>query len=112
MQTNLNLIKMKKTYAMLLAGALCLSAGLYSCTSENTTGVDTETTGNEVDGRENSETGDNMTQENISPLDTAENTTGTTEEGIDMGSTGNGTTGGSTTGSEGGNTGGTTGNNQ
>lgn len=91
---------MKRTYAFILAGTLLAAPALISCSSETTTGVDTETNANEVDGRLNEEDGGNMTNENISPLDTAQNpaagdTTGT------MGTT----TGGSTTG---GTTGGTT----
>ncbi len=64
---------MKKTYVYLLSGALLLSVGLTSCSSETTTGVDTETTTNEVDGQLNDPEGGTITDENISPLDTAAN---------------------------------------
>ena len=66
---------MKRTYVFILAGAMLMSTGLYSCTSENTTGVDTEgTTENAVDGRQNSPSGGAEATENVSPLDTASNT--------------------------------------
>ncbi|GHA67064.1 hypothetical protein [Pontibacter akesuensis] len=65
---------MKTKYAFILAGGLLLSTGLYSCTSENTTGVETDgTTNNAVDGRSNNAAGGTETTENISPLDTAQN---------------------------------------
>jgi hypothetical protein len=64
---------MKKTYAIMLSGAMLLSLGMFSCSSETTTGVDTETTENEVDGRINDEDEGNITNENVSPLDTATN---------------------------------------
>ncbi|WP_162053574.1 hypothetical protein [Pontibacter pamirensis] len=64
---------MKKTYAFIVAGTMLMSGGLISCTGENTTGVDTETTNNEVDGRLNDPEGGAITEDNISPLDTANN---------------------------------------
>lgn len=72
---------MKKTYAFILAGALLAGLGLSSCTSENTTGVDTETTANEVDGELNNENEGAMTEENVSPLDTANNAASGTTNG-------------------------------
>ncbi|WP_439880534.1 hypothetical protein ACSX1A_15410 [Pontibacter sp. MBLB2868] len=63
---------MKRTYAMMLSGALFLSLSLYSCGTDNTTGVDTETTENEVDGRLNDED-EGMIEEQATPLDTTEN---------------------------------------
>ncbi|WP_299759035.1 hypothetical protein [uncultured Pontibacter sp.] len=83
---------MKRTYACILAGTLLAATTLTSCGTENTTGVDTETNANEVDGRMNDEDGDDVTNENISPLDTAQNSA----------------TGGDTTGTMGTTTGGTT----
>ncbi len=62
---------MKRTFAIMFSGAMLLSLGMFSCSSETTTGVDTETTENEVDGRINDEDEGNITDENISPLDTA-----------------------------------------
>ncbi|MCJ8164710.1 hypothetical protein MKJ04_07635 [Pontibacter sp. E15-1] len=62
---------MKKTYAFLISGAL-LSMSLAGCSSENTTGVDTQTTTNEVDGKLNDPQGGTVTEENVSPLDTAD----------------------------------------
>ena len=76
---------MKKTYAFFIAGAMLLSAGLVSCTSENTTGVETETTANEVDGQLNDPNGGAMTEENISPLDTANAGTGASTNGDNSG---------------------------
>ena len=54
-----------------MSGALLMSMSLTSCSGENTTGVDTETTANEVDGELNNPNGGAMTNDNISPLDTA-----------------------------------------
>jgi hypothetical protein len=64
---------MKRRYAFILSGAMLFSMGMFACSSETTTGVDTETTENEVDGRINDEDEGNITDENISPLDTANN---------------------------------------
>lgn len=66
---------MKKTYVAALTAAILTCGGLASCSSETTTGVDTETSASEVDGELNgmgTETGTG-TNENVSPLDTAEN---------------------------------------
>ncbi|MBC5994812.1 hypothetical protein [Pontibacter cellulosilyticus] len=63
---------MKKTYAFILAGTLMAATALTGCGTENTTGVDTVTTENEVDGRLNNEMEGDTTNENISPLDTSE----------------------------------------
>ena len=90
----LNRYNMKRAYVYLLAGTLLAAPALTSCGTENTTGVDTETTTNEVDGRMNDEDEGNMTNENISPLDTAENNAA----GGDTTNTIGTTTGGSTTG--------------
>lgn len=40
---------MKKTYALLMSGAMLLSLSLTSCSGENTTGVETETNATEAD---------------------------------------------------------------
>ncbi|GAB3200768.1 hypothetical protein ABID22_003518 [Pontibacter aydingkolensis] len=71
---------MKNTYAFILAGAMLFSTTLFSCSTESTTGVDTQTTENEADGRLNNEMEGDTTNENISPLDTA-NTQGDTTTG-------------------------------
>lgn len=62
---------MKRTYAFILAGTLLAATTLTSCDTDTTTGVDVETTENEVDGRMNDESEGDTTNENISPLDTA-----------------------------------------
>lgn len=69
---------MKRTYAFILAGSLMAATALTSCGTENTTGVDTETTENEVDGMPNEEPGGDTTNENISPMDTSTTQTDTT----------------------------------
>ena len=63
---------MKRTYAFILAGSLMAATALTSCGTENTTGVDTETTENEVDGHMNNGMEGDATNENVSPLDTSE----------------------------------------
>lgn len=63
---------MKRTYAFILAGSLMAATALTSCGTENTTGVDTETTENEVDGHMNNGMEGDTTNENVSPLDTSE----------------------------------------
>ena len=62
-----------------------MSVSLMSCSGENTTGVDTETTANEVDGQLNDPNGGAMTEENISPLDTANAGTGANTNGDNSG---------------------------
>ena len=62
---------MKRTYAFILAGTLLAATTLTSCDTDTTTGVEVETTENEVGGRMNDEPGGDTTNENISPLDTA-----------------------------------------
>ncbi|WP_147383261.1 hypothetical protein [Pontibacter oryzae] len=69
---------MKKTHIAILAAAVFMSTSLYSCSSETTTGVDTESTENELDGQPNDENEGSMSQDNVSPLDTASNATGDT----------------------------------
>lgn len=65
---------MKRTYYAVLAIALGFSTMLYSCGTENTTGVDTETTESEVEGEMDQENETEMMNENTaSPLDTATN---------------------------------------
>jgi hypothetical protein len=41
---------MKKSYIAILAGSIFFSTTLYSCGTDNTTGVDTETTDTEING--------------------------------------------------------------
>lgn len=75
---------MKRTYAFILACGLLMGTGLSGCTSENTTGVDTEgTTNNAVDGQLNNPDAGTETQDNISPLDTADSPATGTGTGTD-----------------------------
>lgn len=69
---------MKKTHIAILSAAVIISTSLYSCSSETTTGVDTESTENELDGRSNDESEGSMSEDNVSPLDTANNASGDT----------------------------------
>lgn len=69
---------MKKTHIAILSAAVIMSTSLYSCSSETTTGVDTESTENELDGRSNDESEGSMSEDNVSPLDTANNASGDT----------------------------------
>lgn len=69
---------MKKTQIAILSAAVIMSTSLYSCSSETTTGVDTESTENELDGRSNDESEGSMSEDNVSPLDTANNASGDT----------------------------------
>ncbi|GAB3823272.1 hypothetical protein [Pontibacter rugosus] len=60
---------MKRTYAFLLASAMLMSTGLYSCTADNTTGVETDGTSNNGAGG----TSTTAAPGDMSPLDTARN---------------------------------------
>ncbi|WP_299825881.1 hypothetical protein [uncultured Pontibacter sp.] len=68
---------MRRRYAFLMAGALFTATAITACSSDNTTGVETDTTENKVNGMQNegmegmdSMEGDTAT-ENISPTDTS-----------------------------------------
>lgn len=62
---------MKRAYVIILASVMFIAPTLSGCSTETTTGVDVETTENEVDGRMNNGAEGDTTKENISPLDTA-----------------------------------------
>ncbi|WP_345156939.1 hypothetical protein [Pontibacter saemangeumensis] len=94
---------MKKTYAILLSGAMLMSAGLTGCSSENTTGVDTETNANEVDGQLNDPDEGPVTEENVSPLDTANGGAGADMNGNSNSGTGDETNRTTTPGTDSGN---------
>jgi hypothetical protein len=76
---------MKKTYAFIVSGAMLLGAGLSSCSSDTTTGVETGTTASEGTDGMNSGGGTTPAGENVSPLDTAN-----TNAGMNNGGTMNG----------------------
>lgn len=78
---------MKKTYAYLMSGAMLVSLSLTSCSSEDTTGVDTETNTTESEGMNNS-SGGGMTEEGGTSAGTGTNAaTGNSGTGSDTAST-------------------------
>ena len=74
---------MKKTFSLLMSGAMLLSLGLASCTSENTTGVNTETNATEAEdinsGATEGDTDAGMSGESGTGSDTASTTTPPTD---------------------------------
>lgn len=74
---------MKKTYSLLMSGAMLLSLGLTSCTSENTTGVNTETNATEAEdinsGAMEGDTDVGMSSESGTGSDTTSTTTPPTD---------------------------------